>query len=106
MVGTSAAGLLVAQQGPQCLPRLEKAGVDERRLKLLNVDYEIDGVRYRLGVMTPRQVEDEILSNLLDQRKALMVRSDRSAPRSAAARNGIGRSLSNCLSARCAVHGF
>jgi hypothetical protein len=67
----TAAGLLVQQQAPHCLSRIEKQDATEHQLELLNLTYEIDGLRSRLGDMTPKQVRDKLVSKLREQQAAL-----------------------------------
>jgi hypothetical protein len=68
---TMAAGLLVLDQAPQCLKRIEKNTLTPHQLELLNETYDIDGIRLRLGNMTPRQATDIILAKLVEQQHAL-----------------------------------
>jgi hypothetical protein len=66
-----AAGLLVKDQAPHCLDRVENGRATRHQLDLLNEVYEIDGLRLRLGNMTPRQVRERVLSKLTEQQLAL-----------------------------------
>jgi hypothetical protein len=67
----SAAGIFVGAQDKYLLPKLSSENATQGQMDLLNETFDVDGQRYKLGSLTPRQVRKAVLVTLRSQGKAI-----------------------------------